>query len=289
MLEGIERAIQKYHPNVTVIYGDTNSTVAGALAASKLNVPVAHIEAGLRSFNREMPEEINRIAADHISDLLLAPTQTAVRNLANEGLEDRCVRTGDVMFDAALYNAELAALRSTVLADLDVQVHGFAVATIHRASNTDPDVLEGILTVLNEIADDVMDIVFPIHPRTASLIRNQLSKWQPSEKLRIIDPLGYLDMLKLLDSAKIAITDSGGLQKEAYFLRTPCITLRDETEWPETVAGGGNVLAGVDPSKIRAAVDHWNEVNSSTRSDGRMEFGNGQAASLIVQELVRYA
>lgn len=285
MLELIEAAIEEQKPDWVIIYGDTNSTVAGALAAAKLHVPIAHVEAGLRSFNRAMPEEINRIVADHVSDLLLAPTETAMQNLGTENLAARSVLTGDVMLDAVRYNSAVAEQRSTILDDLGVDDRSYAVLTLHRASNTEAETLGPLMRTLNTIAEEQIPIVFPMHPRTAAAMRAD-ETFTASERLQIVEPVGFLDMLALVGHARFALTDSGGLQKEAYFLGCPCVTLREETEWLETVNGGGNVLVGPDPERIVTAVNDWLDVDAATVRDRIRDsvasFGDGHAAEAIV-------
>jgi len=250
MLKGIEEILLKEQPDLVMVYGDTNSTLAGALAAAKLHIKVAHVEAGLRSFDRSMPEEINRVLTDHCSDLLFCPTQTAVDNLKNEGITRGVHLTGDVMVDALRYNRQLAA-RSNILEKLNVNSKQYLLVTLHRASNTDIEVnLKTITDALLELARQGETIVFPLHPRT----KKQLEKFALYEKLnsaaRLIEPLGYFDFLNLLDNAKTVLTDSGGIQKEAYILKVPCITLRENTEWVETIQDGWNVLAGCDKESI---------------------------------------
>lgn len=260
MLERIEKVLLEERPSVIIIFGDTNSTVAGALAAAKLHIPIAHVESGLRSFNRIMPEEINRVVADHLSDLLLAPTETAVQNLTNEGLSAKTVRTGDIMYDTVLLNLGLAKEKSRILEQLSIEPKSYYLATIHRAENTNhPTTLRNILNTLNTISAANHPIIFPIHPRTKNIIKESLSDWSPHPSLNIIEPVGYLDMLILIQQARMALTDSGGLQKEVFFLNCPCITLRPETEWVETVEAGGNILTGPDPEKILAAQSTWEE------------------------------
>lgn len=292
MLASIEATLLEQDPDMVVIYGDTNSTLAGALAAAKLQLPIAHIEAGLRSFNRSMPEEINRIAADHVSDLLFAPTPTAMQNLREENLAARSVYSGDVMLDAVRFNVALAEERSDVLDKLALTNQEFAVATLHRASNTDIGSLINLLDTLNQIASENIPIVFPAHPRTVSILDKSESAWRPAEGLKMIEPVGYLDMLKLLGHAQLALTDSGGLQKEALFVGTPCVTLRDETEWPETIDAGGNVLAGTDPVRILQAVRRWLNEGSgpgepASGAAAAMPFGDGNAAAAIVREILK--
>ena len=289
MLDAIEKVIVERRPDWVVIYGDTNSTLAGALAAAKLHVPVAHIEAGLRSFNRHMPEEVNRVVSDHVSDLLFAPTRTAMDNLERENLAERSRYTGDVMLDAVLFNRVLADEQSRIIEDLGVDGE-FGVVTLHRASNTEAESLPGMLNTLNRIADEQIPLIFPMHPRTVSVLKQTGSDWKPSDRLRILEPVGYLDMLKLLGAARIALTDSGGLQKEALFVGTPCVTLRDETEWPETVSAGGNILTGADPARIDAAVRDWlsadGRASDASDSGEAGPFGDGDASMAIVRELL---
>lgn len=288
MLQAIEHALTEEKPDTVVIYGDTNSTLAGALAAAKMHIPIAHIEAGLRSFNREMPEEINRVVADHVSDTLFAPTQTAMNNLRDENLAERSIYSGDVMLDAVRFNSAIAEERSDILEKLELGGRDFAVATLHRASNTDSGKLLELLNTFNEVAA-TLPIVFPVHPRTVAKLRQDGGDWQAAAGLKMIEPVGYLDMLKLLRHARIALTDSGGLQKEALFVATPCITLRDETEWPETVDAGGNVLTGTDSDRILAAVARWLEPTGEPAAggDAAQPFGDGHAAAAIVRGLLR--
>ena len=287
MLEAIETYLHADRPDVVIVYGDTNSTLAGALAAAKLHIPVAHVEAGLRSFNRRMPEELNRIATDHLSEMLFAPTATAMRNLATEGLAARSVLTGDVMYDAVLFNAEVAAERSRILDKLGLAPGEFGIATIHRAENTTVNELAKLLDALNRAAATFGRIVFPAHPRTLSILRRELSGWRPSARMMMIEPVGYLDMLALLQQARWVLTDSGGLQKEAFFLGCPCVTLRDETEWAETLQQGANVIAGADGACLErslAAIERRpRSPTPAAQRDG--PFGSGDAAMRIVAAL----
>lgn len=287
MLEGLEKLIVEHRPDAVVVYGDTNSTIAGALAAAKLHVRVVHVEAGLRSFNRAMPEEVNRVATDHMSDLLLAPTPTAMRNLEAERLGDRSVYTGDVMYDAVLHARERAVKRSRILARLEIDEHAYGVVTLHRAENTSAGQLRAVLEVLNQVATRHLPLVFPVHPRTARLLREELRDWRAAERLRLTEPLSYLDMLRLTDAARLVLTDSGGLQKEAFFLGCPCVTLREETEWVETVEGGGNLVSGTGRERVLAAVEQWlgqaPRPVFGTRQDA--PFGRGDAAHAIVAAL----
>lgn len=254
MLKRIEAVLVEEHPDWVLVYGDTNSTLAGALAAAKLHIPVAHVEAGLRSFNRRMPEEINRVLTDHLSTLLFCPTPTAVENLRREGITQGVHAVGDVMQEALLWAAERARTQSTILERLGVQEKGYLLVTVHRAENTDdPARLEAILEAFAQIAEP---IVFPIHPRTQARVEmfNLKSRLERIAHLQVIPPVGYLDMVRLEQAARTILTDSGGIQKEAYWLGVPCITLREETEWIETVEAGANVLVGTNTTRIVEAV-----------------------------------
>lgn len=292
MLEGIEKILMDEKPDMLIIFGDTNSTVAGALAAAKLHIPIAHIEAGLRSFNRKMPEEINRIMSDHVSELLLAPTPTAIANLRNEGLEARTISSGDIMYDTVILNSKLADQKSTILQRLGLQPKSYAIATCHRAENTnDTQRLANIMNSFNKIADEHFPVVFPMHPRTKNMLPNVLPDWKPSDKLVILEPLGYLDMVQLIANANMALTDSGGLQKEAFFLECPCVTMRDETEWIETVEAGGNIITGADPKKIINAVRHWERMakqGNSFTEKLQETFGEGNSADITVEEIIKF-
>jgi UDP-N-acetylglucosamine 2-epimerase len=280
MLCGIERVLLSEKPDRVLVYGDTNSTLAGALAAAKLNVPVAHVEAGLRSFNRRMPEEINRVLADHVSDLLFCPTDTAVANLRAEGITGGVYLTGDVMYDALVQHVMTAREKSTVLGRLGLEPRGFLLATVHRAENTDQEGnLSGILGALADLATEGRTVVFPVHPRTAGKMKT--AGLAPSG-LRMIEPVSYLDMLRLEESAALVLTDSGGIQKEAAWLGTPCVTLREETEWPETVKAGWNRLTGVGRELIISAVR--DSLGASPR-EPLTGAGGGHAAEEIVRLL----
>lgn len=289
MLTALEGFLVAHSPDAVVVYGDTNSTLAGALAATRLGLPTAHVEAGLRSFHRRMPEELNRLAVDHQCDLLLAPTQAAVANLEREGLGGRTAWVGDVMLDAVLHNLGLARRRSDVLQRLGLDGADYLVATIHRAGNTEPDSLARLLAGLGEVARR-LPVVLPLHPRTRAALRVAAADWQPPTGLRLVEPLSYLDMLRLVDGAAAVLTDSGGLQKEAFILGRPCVTLREETEWVETLEAGANVLAGTDPERMLAAVEAW-----QGRGWGRAEslgsrahelYGGGKAAGRIVEAVL---
>ncbi len=277
MLAKIEKVLLDEKPDWVLIYGDTNSTLAGALAAAKLHIKVAHVEAGLRSFNRAMPEEINRVAADHISDLLLCPSQTAVGNLAKEGITSGVHLVGDVMADALAFATTRAEERSDVLAQLGLTERGYLLATVHRAENTDDSArLRNILSAFAEMNEPV---IFPIHPRTRKRIEAFNLKFE-IQNLQLIEPVGYLDMVMLEQSARMILTDSGGVQKEAYWLGVPCITLRDETEWVETIQANWNILAGADTTRIVQAVRNF--TLPSTRPT---LYGDGHTAERIAEIL----
>jgi UDP-GlcNAc3NAcA epimerase len=254
MLTGIETVLLGERPDWLLIYGDTNSTLAGAVAAAKLNIPVAHVEAGLRSFNRRMPEEINRVVADHLSQLLLCPSDTAVKNLAAEGITKGVHLAGDVMLDILQWARQRAeASGGEILRRHNLDAKGYLLATVHRSENTDdPARLAGILNAFDRIKEP---IIFPIHPRTRKAIAAQ--SFRVRSHVRMVDPLGYVEMTALSASARMILTDSGGLQKEAYWLGVPCVTLREETEWVETVAHGWNVLAGQASDGIVGAVNSF--------------------------------
>jgi len=339
MLEAIEKVLVDEQPDWVLLYGDTNSTLAGALAAAKLHIPVAHVEAGLRSFNKEMPEEINRVLTDHTSDLLFCPTETAVENLRREGFtsiannghlvsdldsdlalnvnhelrtknhEPVVLNVGDVMYDSVLYNLKLAEKRSDILKRLHLfpnkpnEPHElnkpdkpmrYALATVHRASNTDnPERLRSIFQALNEIARSVMPVIIPLHPRTRKQLNalsnptNSTNPMNPTNSMNliIIDPVPYLDMLLLEKNAKLVLTDSGGVQKEAFILNVPCVTLREETEWVETVDAGLNALVGADRARLLEAVKRF---SSQRPSDLQVNpYGDGHASERIVGIVVK--
>lgn len=249
ILTRFEEVVLKERPDLVIVRGDTNSTLAGALVASKLHVPAAHIEAGERSFDRRMPEEINRLVADQLSSAFFCVSQTAVRQLAHEGHTRNVHWVGDVMLDANLANRRLARQRSAILSRLGLSTGGYGLVTVHRAANTDdPRRLSSILLALGSVEEEV---VFPVHPRTQAALRRLDLHMEGN--LRLIEPLGYYDMLVLEENARIIATDSGGVQREAYFLQKPCLTLRDETEWTETVEAGWNQLVGVDMDSIVSA------------------------------------
>jgi UDP-GlcNAc3NAcA epimerase len=301
MMERLEKVLLKEQPDVVVVFGDTNSTLAGALAASKLDFPVAHVEAGLRSFNRRMPEEINRVVADHVSTLLFCPTDQAVSNLRLEGVTNTLdqslsidksakalkeatasapliLKQGDVMYDAFLYNETLAVRTSTILKDLSLSPREYALLTIHRAENTDSRVsLERIMAFVESEAFN-HPVIFPVHPRTKKFIlENSIAL---PDSIRMVPPVSYSDMLVLAKNASTIFTDSGGIQKEAFFMRVPCVTLRRETEWTETVTSGWNRLMTDHRDKTKRAVE-LSQPNLSL-------FGDGHAAERHLQTLVRF-
>ena len=283
MLVRIEEVLLEEKPDFVVVYGDTNSTLAGALAAVKLHIPVAHVEAGLRSFNREMPEEHNRVVADHCSDLLFCPTQTAVDNLAREGITNGVHLVGDTMYDAVLQFSSIARKHSNILEDLALEPKTYLLTTIHRPYNTDnQDNLRNIFQAFAEIGEA---IVFPAHPRTTKKIdalKSAFAQEVVPGNTKMIDPVGYLDMLVLEENARLILTDSGGMQKEAYFFGVPCITLRPETEWVETVEAGWNVVAGADTSAI---VDGYHKAINSPPTNRPNLYGDGRASERIVSRL----
>lgn len=278
MLIKIEEILLKEKPDMVLVYGDTNSTLAGALAASKMLIPVAHVEAGLRSFNMSMPEEQNRILTDHISSLLFAPTGTAVGNLKEEGIKNKVYNVGDVMYDSILYFCSKARDKSNILNTLGLCSEKYILATIHRAENTnDHDRLMNIISAFNE---SEKKIVLPLHPRTNKFIQDYGLSF--SENISVIEPVGYLDMIMLEMNSSMIVTDSGGVQKEAFFLSRPCITLRDETEWVETVENGWNVLVGADVKRIVYYMNNLNPIE-----ERRDYFGDGNASGKITDILVR--
>ncbi len=263
MLTAIEKTLVQEKPDAVVVFGDTNSTLAGALAAAKLHIPIVHIEAGLRSFNRNMPEEINRVLTDHVSTLLMCPTERAISNLRNEGVVNGVFATGDLMYDVMLALAPIAAERSTILKKTGLEAGEYALATLHRAENTDTrEALQKATAFLISLSRE-RPVVLPLHPRTqAALQRFDLSLSSEGD-VRILEPVGYLDMLALLQGAALVATDSGGLQKEAYFSHTPCITMRDETEWLETISHGWNRLWSDNAYAERRAITEYGDGKSA--------------------------
>jgi len=281
MLEEIEKLLIEENPDLVLIYGDTNSTLAGALAASKLHIKVAHVEAGLRSFNMKMPEEINRILSDRVSTALYCPTEEAIKNLRNEGVTEGVSLVGDVMYDVTLYYNDKAR-ESVTLNKWKLSDKQYVLCTIHRAENTDdPERLKSILQALKEI-NESETVVLPIHPRTKNIIANlEGDDWLAG--IKVIDPVPYLEMLRLEMSARLILTDSGGVQKEAYFNQVPCVTMRDETEWVETVELGWNKIVGADHEKILYAYHNLDHVE---RQQGLFPYGKGNAAQLILSSIL---
>jgi len=267
MLIAIEAVLLKEEPDLALVYGDTNSTLGGALAAAKHNIPVAHVEAGLRSFDRNMPEEINRVLTDHISNLLFCPTQVTVDNLAKEGITEGVCLVGDVMADTLEYNKEIAEKRSKILEELGLQDKGYLVATVHRQSNTDNR--ENLKNIIGAFCELDCPIVFAAHPRTVKYMKQYGFCKKLSKNIRLIKPPGYMDMLKLMSHARKILTDSGGIQKEAYMLKVPCITLRENTEWVETVRDGWNVLVGPDRARIIKMAREFEPVSKQGDIFGR--------------------
>ena len=284
MLIGLEQVLQRERPDLVVVFGDTNSTLAGALAAAKLHMPVAHVEAGVRSFNRAMPEEINRVATDHVSDLLFCPTGTAMRHLKREGIEKGAHQTGDVMYDAVLAHREEAKSRSRILEELGLSPKAYYLATVHRPGNTeDPSRLLAILEAFEALSAPV---VFPMHPRTREAIADlgvDLVSESTHSEVRMMGPVSYLDMLVLTESARKVLTDSGGLQKEAYFLGVPSLILRSETEWVELVQGGASILVGAD----REAIVEAAKQDQEARWEADV-FGDGKAADHMTERIEEF-
>jgi UDP-GlcNAc3NAcA epimerase len=274
ILERLEKVLLKEQPDRVLVYGDTNSTLAGALAAVKLHIPLAHVEAGLRSYDRRMPEEINRVLTDHCADLLFCPSALAVDNLAREGITGGVHLVGDVMYDSLLQQTPDERTAQELCSGWGLLSGGYFLATVHRAANTDdPSRLDAILRALGDLQQTV---VFPIHPRTRKAMTSAGFSIAPN--VRIMEPLGYRETLALEKNARAVLTDSGGIQKEAFFLGVPCVTLRDETEWPETVECGWNVLAGANPERIVAAARR-----PAPQSERPLLFGDGHAAEKIVR------
>jgi UDP-GlcNAc3NAcA epimerase len=280
MMAGIEAHITRERPEQILVFGDTNSTLAGALASTVGGIRLAHLEAGLRSYNRRMPEEMNRVVTDHVSDLLFCPSQTAVDNLAKEGIMENVHLVGDLMMDMLRISKEQAKENSTILTQLRLAEKGFLLVTIHRAENTqDKSRLKDLVQALLGIQEQV---VLPIHPRTRKALEQfglvKELRLDGDANLRIVDPLGYLDMVRLVSAARMVLTDSGGLQKEAYWLGVPCVTLREETEWVETVRAGWNLLAGTDVPKITHAVRDFTPPKERPSL-----YGDGYAAKRCVE------
>ncbi|MFN4123670.1 MAG: non-hydrolyzing UDP-N-acetylglucosamine 2-epimerase [Flavobacteriales bacterium] len=301
MLSGIEEILLDQKPHWLVIYGDTNSTLAAAVAASKIHIPIVHIEAGLRSFNKSMPEEVNRIVADHLSTLLFVPTQTGVENLKHEGFDTEfkgpysadkpgVFLTGDLMYDNSLYYAEVAAQRSRILDDNELYKEKFVLATIHRDSNTDNPVhLNALIKTFIEITEEKgVELVLPLHPRTRKMMEVNLTsgnqqQLSQSKLIKLIPPASFLDMIMLEKNASIIMTDSGGVQKEAYFFKKPCIILRPETEWVELLHSGTAMIADADPEKIHSAFE---KLSNATDLNFDPLYGDGKAAEKMLNIMV---
>ncbi|MDG6220767.1 MAG: UDP-N-acetylglucosamine 2-epimerase (non-hydrolyzing) [Candidatus Thermoplasmatota archaeon] len=278
MLEGLERVLERQKPDAVIIYGDTNSTLAGALAAAKMHIPVAHVEAGLRSFNRRMPEEINRVVADHVSSVLFCPSDAAVENLRTEGITNNVHRVGDTMMDTLL-----AALKRADAQEI-LSMHGVApkeyyLSTVHRAENTDDN--QRLASIMDALDNAPAPVLLPAHPRTRKIMAER--RMESSGSLKMAPPMGHTEFIALLANAKAMLTDSGGVQKEAYMLGTPCVTLRDETEWVETVEAGWNIIVGADKEKILNAMETF-------KPEGQRPplYGDGRAGEEIVDILEKW-
>lgn len=295
MLERLEKLFIKNRPDMVLVYGDTNSTLAAALAAAKLHIPIAHVEAGMRSFNRLMPEEVNRVAADHMSDILFCSSDTAVGNLRREGIEGKSngrrrvvLNVGDVMVDAIRFFYGYAQKRSKILANLSLKPGNYYLVTVHRAENTDnPEKLKVIFKSLNNIAKKGNCVVIPMHPRTRSALKTLRMK-NFSKNIRVIDPVSYFDMLLLEKNAKGIFTDSGGVQKEACIFRVPAITLRDETEWVETVKSGWNTLVPINEKAIMSAFDKMARFKGCSLKAAVNIYGDGKASVRIAGFFQKY-
>lgn len=300
IIEGIEAVLTEQHYDGVIVYGDTNSTLAAAVAASKIHVPVFHVEAGLRSFNMGMPEEINRIVCDQLSSVLFTPTMTGLRNLEAEGFSSiksrvrfadgrgqRVVLSGDVMYDNSMYFSAMADVQSDIIERLGLRYRQFVLATIHRPANTDnPENLRSIFRALNDLAEQhQMDVVLPLHPRTRKMIGDlRLEIGDLSDRIRIIEPASFFEIIRLEKNAAIVMTDSGGVQKEAFFYGTPCVILRPETEWVEIVDAGAGIIADADYERIMAAYEAL--VNKPVQFPAL--FGDGHASEKIISEIINY-
>lgn len=281
MLSSIEKILIDEKPDWVLVYGDTNSTLAGALAASKLHIPIAHVEAGLRSFNKEMPEEINRILTDHLSTLLFCPTETAISNLKNEGIEKGVHNVGDVMYDVSLFYQKSKHSNSATCKHLNIETNGYALATCHRQENTDSlERLKNIVMALAEISQS-MPVVFPLHPRTKKIIQEQ-NLISYLNNVIITEPLSFLEMMDLEQNARVIITDSGGVQKEAFFCNVPCVTMRDETEWTETISLGCNHLVGaVKDDIVKASLNAKMPIEKKENP-----YGSGNSSDSLLRKII---
>lgn len=301
MLAGLEEIFLNEKPDVVLVYGDTNSTIAGALAASKIHIPVVHVEAGLRSFNKAMPEELNRISCDHMSTMLFTPTRSGIDNLVKEGfkmdiLEGASINAphvyhcGDIMFDNSIHFSEISDEKSTILSALNLEADTFALCTVHRDSNTDrKESMESIFQALLDIAENSgLKVVLPLHPRTKAKMHTQLSadliaSITKSDMIKVIPPAGFLDIIALEKNARIIVTDSGGLQKESFFFEKPCVILRPETEWVEIVENGNAILADCDYDRI---INAFNSLLTRDDFTFPVLYGDGKAAAFICDKIV---
>lgn len=277
MLSHLDKFLLSNRPDVVVVDGDTNSTLAGALSAAKLRIPVVHVEAGLRSFDRDMPEELNRIVADHVASLLCAPTRTAMQNLKHEGLLSRSVQTGDLLYDCFLMFRDRA--KKTILAQLGLQPGTYALATLHRAENTDSD--ERLLSIILALAELRMPVIFPVHPRTRARARQIANLPEKTSQLHMIEPVGYLDMLALEGHARCILTDSGGVQREAFFHAVPSVVLRETTEWLEQAQNNWSAIVGSDRKAIVTAVERFQVPPAHAPSI----YGDGAAAKKVITQI----
>ena len=279
-LEEIEKVLLIEKPDCVIVYGDTNSTLAGALASVKLHIPVVHVEAGIRSFNKKMPEEINRILTDHISQLLFVPTKAAMQNLKNEGIHDKKIKlVGDVMYDAAIWFGKIAEQKSKIITKLNLIQSKYILSTVHRPENTDD--LKKLKNILESLCESHLPVILPLHPRTKKKIKDYSIKL--SNKIKIIEPIGYLDMVMLIKNARTIATDSGGLQKEAYFFNIPCITFRNDTEWVELVKEKANYLVGSNKKKITYLLNDF-KFSFNVKNF----YGDGRASKKIINNIINY-
>jgi UDP-N-acetylglucosamine 2-epimerase (non-hydrolysing) len=281
MLRTLDEVVETEQPDMLLVYGDTNSTLAGALVAAKRDIPVGHVEAGLRSNNWSMPEEVNRVLTDRCSSLLFVPSDRAVETLAAEGITDDVVVTGDVMYDAITHVRDRAAAESTILDDLGVSEGEYVLATVHRQANTDDP--ERLAAVVEGLSSSPLPVVLPAHPRTKEALEEHGLWERATDELHIVDPVGYVDFVRLLDGAERVATDSGGVQKEAFYLDTRCVTMRDETEWVETVESGWNELVGADSDAIRTALRRTDDLPEKPSL-----YGGGHAAERVVDAIVEF-
>lgn len=280
IMQAFEPVLEREQPDAVIVYGDTNSTLGAALVTAKMDPYLVHVEAGLRSDNRTMPEELNRILTDHAADLLLAPTQRAMDRLKHEGIGERAINTGDVMFDALRWAKSRAKREHPVATSAVDTDEPYIVLTVHRAANTDD--FDRLRTIVSSMAERTEPVVFPAHPRTIGAMRRAGVYERAADSLEMLEPMSYLAFVRLLDEASTVVTDSGGVQKEAFFLKTPCVTLRDETEWPETVDAGWNALVDIDADRIHSAIDNATVPRETAMAH---PYGRGNAASKVVEAL----